>query len=59
MEIHGIPILSDFTVHSDRHKNLLDQVKCLLINMIMSSDENIAFKVYENFNEYKDLEVET
>jgi len=63
----NVTILWDFTVHTDRtiQANRPDIVvkdfnskTCLMIDMSIPSDQNIAAKEFEKLSKYKDLEIE-
>ena len=62
-----VSILWDFPIHTDRtiQANRPDIVikdkrnnTCLLIDMSVPSDNNVAAKVFEKLSKYKDLEIE-
>ena len=62
-----VSILWDFPVHTDRTiqanrpdiivKDKKDNI-CLLIDMSVPSDKNVAAKVFKQLSKYKDLEIE-
>ena len=67
LEGEGVSILWDFSIHTDRtiQANRPDIVvkdmkgkTCLLIDMAVPADKNIANKEFEKLSKYKDLEIE-
>ena len=66
-EAENVTILWDFPIHTDRTikanrpdiviKDMKDK-KCLLIDMTVPADRNIAPKEFEKISKYKDLEME-
>ena len=67
IEVKSVTIIWDFPIHTDRtvKTNGLDIIvkdyengRCILIDMTVPSDRNIAPKEFEKLSKYKDLEIE-